>query len=108
MKTTHFLPFRASLIWASLCLLLVSCNTASVRFYNRASDLFELYIDGQRQGVVPANVFVERSVEEGAHTFRVVQASGYLISPTEYSTSASVKAGQSMEWSWGNFLLPSN
>ncbi len=109
MKATHLIFLGKYFIGFSLCLLLlVSCNTATVRFYNQASDPFQLFIDGQSQGVLPANMFVEKPLTEGTHSLRVVQTAGYMSFPTEYTKSIAVKTGENLEWSWWNYMLPSN
>jgi hypothetical protein len=101
----------AKIMLASLLVLsFIGCdlNSSTVRFYNRANDPFQLYIDGTPSGIIPANKFMNLSVEAGYHVFKVVQTEGYLAFPTEYTKNVTIEAGKSLEWSWGNYLMPSN
>lgn len=91
-----------------LLLFLVSCNSTSVRFTNRASDPYELFIDGQSCGVVPSRTFIDLKIEAGTHQFKAVQKEGYIAFPTEYSTNFTLETDKDREWSWGNLILPSN
>ena len=100
---TGFLKYTVVLITV---LFLVGCNSATVRFTNRASDSYELFIDDKSHGIVPSGKFIELYVEAGAHEFKAVQTEGYMLYPTQYTKKASVEAGGDLEWSWGNLIIP--
>ena len=91
-------------------IFLIGCdvitNSASVRFRNESSDAYQLFIDDKPMERIEANTFIDHYVNAGHHTFKVVQSSGYLVSPTEYTKEITIETGHTLEWSWRNLLLP--
>jgi hypothetical protein len=106
-ESTPFSHVRTLIVSLSI-LLLAGCNSSTIRFTNGASDPFELFVDGKSCGRIPERQFINLSVEAGSHSFKVVQAEGYAVFPTEYTKNVTVEAGKNLEWSWGNMILPSN
>jgi hypothetical protein len=68
-------------------------RTATVIFNNWSKDPYDCYIDGVYKGRVAG--YGEKyvySVPAGYHSFKVVQASGYILYASEYTTSGTLSA----------------
>lgn len=97
---------KAIKILSLLTILLVSnysckkeeCLTATVRFTNIYTNPYDLFIDGIYQQEIPPNSFVELIIEEGQHSVRAEQVSGFLLFASEFSTTMSVFGCQENEW----------
>ena len=74
------------------------CLKGTVRFTNLSEHPYELYIDNAFEKTVFGGTFHEVNVLEGTHKADVIQKSGYILFPTELSTSIFVVGCQESEW----------
>lgn len=73
-------------------------NTGYVTVYNSSNNPYELYVDNYRNVEIAGGFSHEAIVSPGVRSFKLVQKSGYLFTPTIYETSITVKQCERLSW----------
>lgn len=74
---------------------------AEITIRNNTNDPYIIYISGIQTIRIQANSQATRlKISEGYKTFRAVQESGFIFTPTEYTTAYSVSICDDLSWSF--------
>lgn len=74
------------------------CAKAEVRFTCISDNPYRLFINGQVEGTVNGNSFIERELNEGLYRFEVEQISGFLLFPTTREIEKVLTCGERFEF----------
>ncbi|MDD5358553.1 MAG: hypothetical protein PHX80_05360 [Candidatus Nanoarchaeia archaeon] len=69
--------------------------TGSLTFSNISLNPYYLYVNGELKGIVN-NVLTLKEMPTGVYTIRVVQESGYLLTPTEKTYTGTLDCAGSL------------
>lgn len=78
-------------------------GTGTIQIAHDSTNPYDVYIDGEWVGKLSSKGVFRFSVTTGNHQVRVVQSSGYLMYPTQGTTSVYVKSKQTVELSGPRF-----
>ena len=67
---------------------------------NTTSDPYLIYIDGVLKETLAANDLNDYPLLAGSHPIRVVQESGYILTPTEYNYTSNITCGGTDSHTW--------
>jgi len=68
---------------ASIVGLVDAVNSGTITLINKDKDPFYIYLDGEYKGVINGNSTVRLQVNQGNHTLKVVEKSGYIVQQVE-------------------------
>ena len=87
--------FRRALLGLGICLFFSACDTGignnsvcpqgTVILYNDSNDPYAIYIDGNNIGVMQGRTRSEHTLDRGGHSIRVLQLTGYLGQPNDFT-----------------------
>lgn len=102
LKTYQSMRHFALMLLFSVALL-ASCtkdDTGTVRFSNNSSNPYELFINGESKGEFGGLTWRNFDLDAGSYTLKATQVSGYILFPTVKEGQITLKAGESLEWSF--------
>ncbi len=69
-------------------------NTGNIEFNNTSSDPYSIYVNGTYWGdVQPGSTGYDNFEPTGAYSVRVLQVSGYIVSPTDNTFTSNLNCG---------------
>jgi len=73
-------------------------NFGFVTVFNQSDNIYNLFVDGSFEKAVNGGASIEVEIFTGSKSFSLVQAEGFLFSPTVYETVLSVKKCERYSW----------
>lgn len=74
------------------------CPNGTIRFTNTSSNPYKIYIDGEFRTTLSGNHHIDYEVKKGSHDLRALQASGYVLYPTEKTVTISIGGCEDKEF----------
>lgn len=70
--------------------------TGTIQFVNNSTNPYSVYLNGAFKQTMPGKTSVTFTVNYGYYTCRVVQQSGFVLTPTDQSYSGTVSASSNL------------
>ena len=75
-----------------------SSTEGIIRYTNNSTNPYNIYLDGGSVGSIDGKKYFEKKVSIGTHTVKAIQASGYVLYPTERTATITLTSKEEKEF----------